>query len=156
MTETTTASTDLGNGWMRQGNCTVWAGEPRTEGSVFDHGRDLLRLSMWRAKADDAQVLGIETGKLDNDDDPADTEAVADSLDRFSVDRIYLPRTALPELVYFLARIIGPAVLFEVVDRMNSERGEYLERLTAAVGGNMTATLGEAEAALKAQEGGMA
>lgn len=148
MTDIATKTTvkDLGNGWTRQGNDAIWAGEPRTA-DVYTF-RDLLRLSVWCSKKDKSpRVLRIEAGDLE-DGDPADREAVDDALET-SID---LPIAALSQLADMLVRILGTAAVLDVITRINDERDEYLERLFNAAGRNPDATLGEAEAALKAQE----
>ena len=144
MTSTTTI-TDLGNGWTRWGQSLVWAGEPR-QAFIGNPVRDLLRLTLRSVSG--KPVLRIEIDTIDQDDDPADLDCLFDGWRSRSAD---LPTAALPELAYLLARILGAEAMVAAVERINSEREEYLKRLFNAVGGNPAATLGEAEAALRAQ-----
>jgi hypothetical protein len=146
MNDTTTTITDLGNGWRRQGQSVIWTSGPRGA-FIGPPVRDLLRLSVWHAKGE--PLLRIEIDHIANDDDPADLGGL---FDRFGSSSADLPVAALPELAYWLTRILGAEAIYAVVERINSERGDYLKRLFDAVGGDPGATLAEAEAALKAQE----
>ena len=145
MTETTTI-TDLGNGWTRRGGYAVWTGGPR-EAFIGGPVRDVLRLSMWRT-GDVGAAFRIEMATIAEDDDAADLSGLFEGYGSNSAD---LPVAALPELAKILVGVLGVAPILAAVEQVNDEREAYLQRLTDAVGGNMTATLGEAEAALKSQ-----
>ena len=144
-TTSTTIVKDLGDGWISQGNNAMWVGEPWTTDP--EPIRDLLRLSVWCSKKDESvRTLRIETGDLEGD--PADPEAVDDAVG----SHISLPIAALPRLVDILIRLLGTAAVLDVIGRIEDERDQYLDRLFNAAGRNPDATLGEAEAALKAQK----
>ncbi len=140
MTSETTTATDLGAGWAREGQNAIWTGEP-------EYGeRDLLRVSIW--SRDGQPHLRIEMAHKDQDDEG---ETTAEALEQATI--VHLPIAALPELCMLLARILDQHGLFlGVLQQLNDERDAALQRLIEATGGNMDATVAEAEEALKAQQ----
>jgi hypothetical protein len=164
MTSTTTEWDNIGGGWKRDGMRLLWTGEPYQTPRRYLPGsetvRDLVRVSMLKDRDSASRCLRIETGRLDELDDEEDEpaaedvkelELAADIDDVLAHGGAILPGEAVTGLAYILVRFLGERAIYDIVKHIGDERQAYIERLTAAVGGNLDSTLGEAEAALKAQ-----
>jgi len=133
--EAVPATTDLGNGWTRDGKNAIWVGEPRFG------DRDVLRLGMYVTGelADGKAHLAIELGAFEDDS----SETAADALESPSI--VLLPLDALPELATLICRILDRhMMLLPMLNRLSAEREAMLQRLIDAAGGNMNATVAEA------------